>query len=1109
MSSQELAPAAPPEEHLRTALLAGEVGAWTLEEGSDRVHVDAGLRRLFGLPHARAALTRAELLALVHDEDRDSLAGVLDRAWSEGAPFVLEFRIRTRVPEQRVVCRGMVLGDPPGPRRLLGVTYDLTALQHLEQALEAGRKALAERVLHLEGVLDNAPAGLALFEAAPPYRVLAHNQIYQAFLDEPWRTRGVVGRAPEEYAPDVAESGILQLFRQVAESGEGMVVQDFVYDGLERGRTWWDWSLSPVKEDGRVVRLANMVIETTQAVQDRAELEEQILERQRAEHALARHARQQEAVARLGELALRSRDLDEVLTQAAELAAELLGFERAAVLQVDGEALVPAATAGWPEETLASLAIRLTEGSPASLCLRSDMPVVSRNVQADPRFECPPELVEAGTHTVLACPVHLGGGATWGVVAAHCSRIQDLAGDDISFVASLATIVGQAVERERSEQRLARRERQLRLALEAGGMGIWTRTEDEVMVRGDGHHRALWGFDDEGPTVHVSRYRERIHPEDRERLFDGRPPDVMPEGDSYEAEFRIVLDSGEVRWLSASGIVEQSDGDRTRRLVGVNRDITSRKRSEAALRDSARRLEQAKEAAGLGIFEFDLATGSLHWDDWVYRRWGIEPGTPVTYEDFLAGVHPDDRAATQAQVDAAFSPDGDGHYYTEFRSPHPETGEERWIAGSGRVFFEGGRPSRMVGTCQDITEQKQYEAALTRAKQDLEQRVAERTIELKRRADQLARLSSELTLAEQRERRRLATVLHDHLQQILVGAKLRLTVLRRKVDPDEADAVDLVAGLVDDAIEASRSLTVQLSPPILHEAGLTAGLEWLARWMQDTHGLAVRLDLEEGVQLPREDVRLLVFESVRELLFNVVKHAGVSEALVRARLEEGPQGRRLVVAIVDRGAGFELAEVESRQSGKLGGGFGLFSIRERLDLMGGSFEIDSAPGEGSCFTLVAPLHEEDPTGPLDQPATPAEPEPPAASEADPPSIRVLLVDDHEVVRMGLFMLLSAESDLEIVGEAGDGLEAVSMVDALRPDVVLLDYSLPGLDGVEACRRITREHPEVRVIGLSMYSASERAAAMVEAGAAAYLTKGDDTAPLLEAIRSSATSRPAT
>lgn len=409
----------------------------------------------------------------------------------------------------------------------------------------------------------------------------------------------------------------------------------------------------------------------------------------------------------------------------------------------------------------------------------------------------------------------------------------------------------------------------------------------------------------------------------------------------------------------------------------------------------------------------------------------------------------------------------------------------------------------------DLTEHKRHEEAETAAREmaesaqqlrllneTLEQRVAERTAMAERRADQLRALAAELNQTEQRERRRLAQVLHDHLQQLLVAARLKLGIMQRRAhDQNARQRIMQVDELLDQAISESRSLTVELSPPIFYDGGLMAGLEWLSQYMREKQGLAVEVRADVSPDPLPESVRLLAFQAARELLFNVAKHAGTGSAVVEIAKHAD---ETLYVTVCDTGSGFDPVRLE--RGGSAEGGFGLFSIRERLELVGGDFSVQTGPGEGTRVTLRIP--SESPQRAV-SPAKVAKVVQAATTprcDGATTKIRVLLADDHEILRQGLAGLLEEEPDMEVIGQASDGQMAVELALRTEPDVIVMDVTMPRLNGVEATQRITASLPDVRVIGLSMHEQEEMAQAMREAGAAAYLPKGDSSDALITTIR---------
>jgi signal transduction histidine kinase len=282
------------------------------------------------------------------------------------------------------------------------------------------------------------------------------------------------------------------------------------------------------------------------------------------------------------------------------------------------------------------------------------------------------------------------------------------------------------------------------------------------------------------------------------------------------------------------------------------------------------------------------------------------------------------------------------------------------LLAQGRTFgtltIYAGEPDafdeKQIGLLTELAGDMAFGITAARARAEQEQ-VSK---QLEQKTAQLQALSIELVQAEQRERRRVAQILHDCLQQLLVGARYNLEFLRsQSEDKDSQETLLRVDGLLAQCIQTSRSLTAELSPPILYEAGLASALGWLGRWFQETHGLTVQITATEELISEPEDTRVTIFQAVRELLFNVIKHAKVKEAQVRVTM---PEEHHLRVSVYDEGAGFEPARVLTGATRTEG--LGLFSLRERLESFGGEFAIQSAPGMGTRCTMSFPLRRTQP-----------------------------------------------------------------------------------------------------------------------------------------------------
>ena len=241
----------------------------------------------------------------------------------------------------------------------------------------------------------------------------------------------------------------------------------------------------------------------------------------------------------------------------------------------------------------------------------------------------------------------------------------------------------------------------------------------------------------------------------------------------------------------------------------------------------------------------------------------------------------------------------------------------------------------VVGTFVDITRRKEAEERLRRSNEVLQ-----------KRTQQVANLTRALTSAEEDERRRLSEVLHDRLQQTLVGARLQLSNVKNSLSQEQRAQVEGIIKRLRQGAKTARTLSQELDPPV-EEESLSGVLEWLALQMDTSYDLEVDFTSRGTIKTADKSLRVLLFRLTKELLFNAVKHADVDEAVLTL------EGRddRFQVTVEDKGKGFDPAILEDEK-----GGQGLISVRDRIEMIGGTLEVDAAPGEGTRVTIDVPWH---------------------------------------------------------------------------------------------------------------------------------------------------------
>ena len=487
--------------------------------------------------------------------------------------------------------------------------------------------------------------------------------------------------------------------------------------------------------------------------------------------------------------------------------------------------------------------------------------------------------------------------------------------------------------RKQAESALRESETRLQLASQASKVGLWDWDLRTGSVYFSPEWKAQIGYREDEISGRLDEWERRLHPDDRARVLDYLRAYKAGERAPEQIEFRIQHKDGSYRWMYARGEVMLDASGIPARMLGCHIDITERKQTEAALRESEERFSKIFQSSPHAILITEVKTGRCLDANRAFMKLfgcsreeivGMSMGEIGLWAD--PGMH-------QRFIDRVQRKGGVRNLEMVLRTKRGMARE--FLISSEAIVLNGNDCLVTIGN--DITDLKIVQAALEEA------------------YDRLQLVTRQVREAEERERRRIARELHDEFGQSLTGLKFDIVWLAKRIPgADGMQARQAIqsklAGMsesVDSLIRSVRATAAALRPGVLDDLGLVAGIEWLVGSFREHSGLPCALTVDPGFSEEAMEPELIttVFRSTQELLTNVMRHAEASSATVHLTMKEG----HLQLLVHDDGRGIRT------EDWKFGRSLGLRGLQERVMLVGGSLSIEGDPGSGTTVVLDCPL----------------------------------------------------------------------------------------------------------------------------------------------------------